>query len=101
MPTLAEDDYELVERTIDASRLAPAAEAALTGELTRAERALFLLVSHDGLSVADAARSLGLSPVAGRMRLARARRKLREAISSAAANAAVVGPPTTIARGDR
>jgi hypothetical protein len=32
-------------------------------ELTGAERALFLLVAHDGLPVADAARSLGLTPV--------------------------------------
>jgi DNA-directed RNA polymerase specialized sigma24 family protein len=73
---------------LDAARLAPAAERALSEQLTEAERALFLLVAHDGLAVADAARSLGLSPVAGRMRLARARRKLRAAVEPRGA-----GPP--------
>ena len=46
----------------------------------RAELAARL--AHDGLPVADAARSLGVTPVAGRMRLARARRKLRAAIEA-------------------
>jgi RNA polymerase sigma-70 factor (ECF subfamily) len=78
-PELRGDEHERVEAMLDASRLAPCADRALA-ELTEAERALFLLVAHDGLKVADAARSLGLTPVAGRMRLARARRKLRAAI---------------------
>jgi RNA polymerase sigma factor (sigma-70 family) len=78
-PELRGDEHERVERMLDAARLAPSAERAL-GELTEAERALFLFVAHDQLSVADAARSLGLTPVAGRMRLARARRKLRAAM---------------------
>jgi RNA polymerase sigma factor (sigma-70 family) len=78
-PEFRRDEHDRVEAMIDAARLAPSAERAL-GELTEAERSLFLLVAHDGLSVADAARSLGLTPVAGRMRLARARRKLRAAI---------------------
>ncbi len=99
-PALAEDEYELVERAIDAARLAPAVETALTRHLTSAERTLFLLVSHDGISVADAARCLGLSPVAGRMRLSRARRKLRHAISPAGAEEPVAGEPTTIVRGE-
>ena len=60
--------------------LLASAERALAEQLTRAEQALFLLVAHDRLPVADAARSLGLSSVAGRMRLARARRKLRAAM---------------------
>ena len=42
-------------------------------------RDLFLLVAYDEMSVADAARALGLTTVAGRMRLARARKKLRAA----------------------
>lgn len=81
-PELRRDEHERVEAMIDAARLAPSAERAL-GELTEAEQSLFLLVAHDGLSVADAARSLGLTPVAGRMRLARARRRLRAAIEPA------------------
>lgn len=79
VPRFLADEHERVEAMVDASRLAPSAERALA-ELTDAEQALFLLVAHDGLPVADAARSLGLTPVAGRMRLARARRKLRAAI---------------------
>jgi RNA polymerase sigma-70 factor (ECF subfamily) len=79
LPELRGDEHERVEAMLDAARLGPAAERALD-ELTEAEQALFLLVVHDELPVADAARSLGLTPVAGRMRLARARRKLRRAM---------------------
>jgi RNA polymerase sigma-70 factor (ECF subfamily) len=80
VPELRGDEHERVEAMLDAARLAPAAERALAEQLTEAEQDIFLLVAHDGLRVADAARSLGLTPVAGRMRLARARRKLRAAI---------------------
>jgi RNA polymerase sigma factor (sigma-70 family) len=79
-PGFSGDELERVEEMLDAARLAPTLERALAEELTQAEQALFLLVAHDRLRVADAARSLGLTPVAGRMRLARARRKLRRAI---------------------
>jgi RNA polymerase sigma-70 factor (ECF subfamily) len=78
-PELRGDEHERVDAMLDAARLAPSVERALA-QLTEAEQALFLLVAHDQLPVADAARSLGLSPVAGRMRLARARRKLRAAV---------------------
>lgn len=64
----------MVDSMLDAARAAPALEAALASELTPSERELFLLVAYDELSVAEAARSLGLTPVAGRMRLARARK---------------------------
>jgi RNA polymerase sigma-70 factor (ECF subfamily) len=78
-PELRGDEHERVEAMLDAARLVPSVERALAA-LTDAEQDLFLLVAHDGLSVADAARALGLTPVAGRMRLARARRKLRAAM---------------------
>lgn len=78
-PELRGDEHERVEAMLDAARLAPSVERALGG-LTEAEQALLLLVAHDELPVADAARSLGLTPVAGRMRLARARHKLRAAM---------------------
>ena len=84
-PELRGDEHERVEAMLDAARMAPAAERALADRLTEAEQGIFLLVAHDGLPVADAARSLGLTPVAGRMRLARARRKLRAAIESSGA----------------
>lgn len=81
VPELRGDEHERVEAMLDAARLAPSVERALA-YLTEAEQDLFLLVAQDELPVADAARSLGLTPVAGRMRLARARRKLRAAMHS-------------------
>jgi RNA polymerase sigma-70 factor (ECF subfamily) len=80
MPRFSEDEQDRVNSTLDAARAAPAIEDALVAQLTPAERELFLLVAYDELSVAQAARSLGLTPVAGRMRLARARKKLRAAV---------------------
>jgi RNA polymerase sigma factor (sigma-70 family) len=82
-PALTADEAERVDSMLDAARMAPAAERALA-QLTEAEQTLFLLVADDELTVADAARSLGLTPVAGRMRLARARRKLRAAMQQTA-----------------
>jgi RNA polymerase sigma-70 factor (ECF subfamily) len=72
---LCEDEQAEIESRIDAERLYPAAERALR-KLTAAERELVLLVEREGLSVADAARALGVSPAAGRVRLLRARRRL-------------------------
>jgi RNA polymerase sigma-70 factor (ECF subfamily) len=80
------DEYEAVEAAIDAARAAPAIERALTEKLTAAERELFLLVAEDGLAVVEAARALGLAAGTGRMRLARARRKLRLAMGCANSN---------------
>lgn len=82
-PELWDEEHERVERMIDAARAAPAVERALSERLTRAERDMFLLVAHDDLTAAQAARSLGLTAVAGRMRLARARHKLRAALTQA------------------
>lgn len=81
VPEFRDDEYERVEQMIDAARRAPALERALSDRVTGAERDLFLLVADGGLTAAQAARALGLSPVAGRMRLARARRKLRAAMT--------------------
>jgi RNA polymerase sigma-70 factor (ECF subfamily) len=100
MPEPRDDEYEAVERMIDAARLAPAIDRALAADLTDAERELFLLVSHDELSVADAARCLGLTPVAGRMRLARARRKLRHALAPSMPDAGVPRETPAMTRGD-
>lgn len=80
LPRFSEDEQERVDSMIDAARAAQALEDALAADLTTSERDLFLLVACDELSVADAARSLGLTPVAGRMRLARARKKLKAAV---------------------
>ncbi len=76
------DEFETVAEAIDAARAAPAVRRALSDELTDEEREIFLLVAADGLSVARAARALGVTAGAGRMRLARARRKLRAVLET-------------------
>lgn len=80
---LAEDDVARLERAIDAAALAPEARAAIE-ELPPGERAVVELVALDGLTPEEAARALGLRPAAARMRLARARRKLRGALGELA-----------------
>ena len=85
VPELRDEEHDRVEGMIDAARAAPAVERALSERLTRAERDMFLLVAHDDLTGAQAARCLGLSSVAGRMRLVRARRKLRAALAQTSA----------------
>lgn len=73
---LDEDDHERLGRRIDAERLAPAIERALAA-MPPGERDVLELVDLDGLAPAEAARALGILPAAARMRLARARRRLR------------------------
>lgn len=75
------DDYARLEERIDAARQGAAVREALRS-LSSRDRELFLLVAQDELSVADAARLLGISPAAGRMRLRRARLALREALGA-------------------
>jgi RNA polymerase sigma-70 factor (ECF subfamily) len=75
-------ELEELEDLIDAVRLAPAVAAAVARVLTENERDLFVLVHEDDLSVASAARVLGISAVSARMRLARARRRVRAAVAS-------------------
>jgi RNA polymerase sigma factor (sigma-70 family) len=69
-------------RTELATQPAPAGEAAAAlraiGELGADDRELLLFVSWDELSPAEAARVLGISSLAARSRLHRARRRLRD-----------------------
>lgn len=83
---LANDDYTWLEDRIDAARLAPAAERAL-GRLSDLERSVVELVDIEGLSTVEAASTLGIRPASARMRLTRARRRLRRDL-------AVVGEKT-------
>ena len=76
---LDDDDYERLEHQIDAARLAPALAAALAS-LGDGDRELLELVELDGLTPAEAARVVGAQPAAARMRLSRARRRLRAAL---------------------
>jgi RNA polymerase sigma-70 factor (ECF subfamily) len=73
---LDEDDYERLSRRIDAERLAPAIALALDA-MPPGERDVLELVDLDGLAPVEAARALRILPAAARMRLARARRRLR------------------------
>ncbi len=74
--SLNEDDYERLEGAIDAAGMAPALRQGLR-ELPPSERAVAELVFLDGLTPAEAAEALGVRSSAVRMRLARARKKLR------------------------
>ena len=71
-----DDDYERLERAIDAHSVAPALREGLR-DLPPAERAVAELVLLDELTPMEAADALGVRAAAVRMRLARARRKLR------------------------
>ena len=73
---LEEDDYERLEGEIDAAGVAPVLRQGLR-ELPPSERAVAELVFLDGLTPSEAAEALGIRSPAVRMRLARARRKLR------------------------
>ncbi|MET7945558.1 sigma-70 family RNA polymerase sigma factor [Micromonospora sp. NPDC005324] len=74
------DDIARIEERIDAEALARRTYQALRG-LPERTRALLELVAVDGLSVADAADALGISPVAARVRVHRARRAVRLALA--------------------
>jgi RNA polymerase sigma factor (sigma-70 family) len=73
---LDDDDFERLERAIDAHAVAPALRRGLR-ELPPAERGVAELVLLEGLTPTQAAEALGIRAAALRMRLARARRKLR------------------------
>jgi RNA polymerase sigma factor (sigma-70 family) len=73
---LDDDDLSRLEREIDAAAVSPQLREALS-LLPGGERAVIELVALDGLTPGEAARALGIVPAAARMRLARARRKLR------------------------
>jgi RNA polymerase sigma-70 factor (ECF subfamily) len=77
-------DIERLEERIDAARSSQAVIAALERLRPRAREAL-LLVSEAGLRPAEAARVLGISPAAFRMRLSAARRALDKAVAAQAA----------------
>lgn len=87
---LVEDDIARLEARIEAERLAPAISAALA-DAPPSERELFLLVAYEELTPSEAARVLGISPIAARVRLSRVRRRLTLATDQSATPA-----PSTI-----
>src|SRR5580693_2094819 len=84
---IGQSDIDRLEERIDAARSSQAVLAALDRLRPRAREAL-LLVSAAGLRPAEAARVLGISPAAFRMRLSSARRALDKAVAAEAAASA-------------
>jgi RNA polymerase sigma factor (sigma-70 family) len=76
------DDYARVEERIDAAREARRLYIALT-RLSQPDRRLLELVAVDGLTPAQAGQALGISAVAARVRLLRARTRLKQAMTVA------------------
>jgi RNA polymerase sigma-70 factor (ECF subfamily) len=81
---LEPDDYERLEGRIDAERLEPALEAALS-TLGARERLVLELVDVEGRPPSEAAAAVGTTGAAARMRLTRARRHLRRALAESPA----------------
>jgi RNA polymerase sigma factor (sigma-70 family) len=77
LPRFTGEEYEAVEAAIDAARQAPHVQAALR-TMSAGDRKVLELVAYAQLSPSEAALALGISPNAARLRLARARRRLRE-----------------------
>ncbi|MCW2601222.1 MAG: putative polymerase subfamily sigma factor [Frankiales bacterium] len=72
-------DWDAVDDRLDAGARRQELQVALAA-LTKAERELLLLVAWDGLTPTEAAQALGLTPVAARSRLHRARTRAQAAL---------------------
>jgi RNA polymerase sigma factor (sigma-70 family) len=81
------DDHARVEERIDAAARLRRTYRALQ-RLRAQDRRLLELIAVDGLTTAEAARVLSISPVAARVRLSRARGRLQEALAAGAREAA-------------
>jgi RNA polymerase sigma factor (sigma-70 family) len=77
---LDSDDYTRVEEAIDAAARLRQTYLAMR-DLPEQDRRLLELVAVDGLSSREAARALDLTPAAVRVRMSRARRRLRVALT--------------------
>jgi RNA polymerase sigma factor (sigma-70 family) len=77
------EDAARIDARIDAAAQSRRLYAAMDG-LPEAERAVLELVAIDELTVAEAAAAAGVRPVTARVRLHRARRKLRAELEAAA-----------------
>jgi RNA polymerase sigma factor (sigma-70 family) len=88
------DDVQRLEDRIDAERLAEPVRRAVA-RLPRGERAVFELISREGLTAAQTGEALGISAAAVRVRLSRARTKLRRDLGDALdpRTAATATPP--------
>jgi len=80
---LDEEEAARIERRIDAAAGSRRLYEAMDS-LSEDERAVLELVAIDEMTVADAAAAVGVRPVTARVRLHRARRKLRTELEAAA-----------------
>jgi RNA polymerase sigma factor (sigma-70 family) len=92
---LSPDDVGALVARIDASAEATRLRAAMEA-LPVSYREVLLLAGESSLSRAAAAKAVGMSPAAFRVRLSRARRALRRAMESQAAGSPVGEDGTTI-----
>jgi RNA polymerase sigma factor (sigma-70 family) len=76
LPRFADDEAEAIAAAVDAARLTPELEAALA-RLPQGERRVLELVAYTELTPTEAAVALGISANAARLRLSRARQRLR------------------------
>jgi RNA polymerase sigma-70 factor (ECF subfamily) len=92
---LSPDDVEALVSQMDASAEATRVRAAMDG-LAEPYREVLPLVGESSLSPATAAKAIGISQTAFRVRLSRARRALRQAMESEVATSPVGEGGTTI-----
>ena len=88
---LDEDDAARMDSRLDAAARSRQLYAAMD-RLPDSERAVLELVALDELSVAEAAAAAGVRPVTARVRLHRARRRLRAELDEAAPNPGTPNP---------
>jgi RNA polymerase sigma-70 factor (ECF subfamily) len=91
---LDEDEYVALEEQIDAASVSPDVRAAIAA-LPAGERIMAELVILEGLTPGKAAAALGVTSTAARMRLARARMKLRRSLQTFAVPMTVTAPVRT------
>jgi RNA polymerase sigma-70 factor, ECF subfamily len=99
-PRFTGEEYEAVEAAIDAARQAPHVQAALR-TISARDRKVLELVAYAQLSPSEAALALGISPNAARLRLARARKRLRERLQPIDPGAGLAAPGTEVSSHDR
>jgi RNA polymerase sigma factor (sigma-70 family) len=80
LPRFAPDEAVAIDAAIDAARLAPQLASALN-TLKPRDRDLLQLVTGDGLSPTQAGALLGMNPNTARVRLSRARARLRQTLA--------------------
>jgi RNA polymerase sigma-70 factor (ECF subfamily) len=86
-------DWDAVDDRLDALAERGRLRTALDG-LAAADRELLLLVAWEGLTPAEAAAALGISPVAARSRLHRARKRAMKALQQSGPGSGT--PPTAL-----